>query len=71
MSICNIDLILGRFMLTVYNIRDVTMGDRCNCGLTQIFRYLNPIAPNQGEQSQPTIAEVAANIFLWLRPCMP
>ena len=43
-------------------------GDWCNRGLTQIFRYLNSIAPNQGEQSLPTIKEVAANIFSVVTP---
>ena len=38
--------------------------------LTQGCNHLNPI-PTHGGQILPTIARVAANIFLWLRPCDP
>ena len=52
----------------IIQLRDVTTGATGATEVAPKFSYALT-HPNQGGQILPTIAEVAANIFPWLRPC--
>ena len=55
--------------LKVTYTRDVTTGAT---GVTQVAsKFSDTLTPNQGGQILPTITEVAAKNFTWLRPCTP